>query len=88
MWKSLIDAAVLTERIKHIEERITMLGVNYAVLTKSYNVLNDHHHTLEMNVMQLDTKLSTCVSLIKWLISPAMIIALILELARLSGVIQ
>ena len=81
------DIAVLKERIKHIDDRITTLGGNYQALKKSYAVLNDHHHQLEMDILKLDTKISTVVNLVKWLISPAMILGLIIELARIGGII-
>ena len=81
------DIAVLNERIKHIDERITELGGNYQALKKSYTVLNDNHHQLELDMTKLDTKISTVASLVKWLISPAMILGLIIELARIGGII-
>ena len=81
------DIAVLKERIKHIDERITTLGGNYQALNKSYVVLNDHHHTLELELTKLNTEIDTIKALVKWLISPAMIFAVIVELARLGGII-
>ena len=82
------DIAVLTERIKHIDSRITTLGGNYQALTKSYKVLNDNHHKLELDMTELSTQIKTCTALLKWLISPAMLIGLIIELARLGGLIS
>ena len=82
------DIAVLTERIKHIDKRITEIDGSCKSLKKSYNILNDHHHKIELDMNTLSTELKTCSTLIKWLVSPAMIIGLLIQLARLGGLIS
>ena len=81
------EIAVLNEKIENIEERITELAGNYKAIQKSYSVLNEHHHQLELDMTAHTTKLNTVVGLVKWLISPAMVIALLLQLAQATKVI-
>lgn len=75
-----IDIAVIQEKLKNIDERVTELS-------NSYKILNDNHHQLELDMMELDTQISTIANLVKWIISPGMIIALLIELARIGGII-
>ena len=81
------DIAVLSERIEHIDERITELGGNFQAIQKSYYILNEHHHKLEINVATLRAELGTVRAIIQWVISPTVLIGFLIQLARIGGVI-
>ena len=81
------DIAVLSERIEHIDERITELGGNFQAIQKSYFILNEHHHKLEINVATLRAELGTIRAIIQWVISPTVLIGFLIQLAIIGGII-
>ena len=56
-------------------------------LSKSYRVLNDSHTKLEMRMTRIETRFDTTVSILKWLISPAAVIGLVLQILEIWNVI-
>ena len=81
------DIAVLSERMGHIEERITELGGNFQAIQKSYYILNEHHHQLEIAVATLRAELGTVSAIIKWILSPTVVIGFLIQLAKICEVI-
>lgn len=67
--------------LEYTNERITDLQ-------ESYKVLNDHHHTLELNVNTLTTRLDTAIQILKFFISPGVAVLIIVDLLRMGGLIS
>ena len=64
-----------------INDRITDLH-------KSYRTLNDNHQNLEIGFIKLETEVKTVVKIVTWFVSPALAFMIIVELLKLSGVLQ
>jgi hypothetical protein len=56
-------------------------------LQKSYQVLNDCHHILELKYTRLDTRLETVVKLVQFFIAPGTAALIMIELLKIGGVI-
>jgi len=81
------EYAVLSEKISNIEERITELAGNHQALTKSYYVLNECHHKLELGFTRMETEWRTTKAWIKWLIGGSAL-SLLLNLVALVTIIR
>jgi len=81
------EIAVLHQKIEHVEERITELAGNYQAIQKSYYILNEHHHQLEIAVATLRAELGTVSAIIKWILSPTVVIGFLIQLAKICEVI-
>lgn len=57
-------------------------------LQKSYRVLNEHHHSLEMEFSTLKTQITLVCQIIKFFISPAMALLILSEVARIAGIVK
>lgn len=55
-------------------------------LQKSYRVLNECHHSLEMEFSVLKAQITLICQVIKFFISPAVALLLVAEIASLAGV--
>ena len=55
-------------------------------LQKSYRILNDHSQSQEIEIVKLNTKLDTTVSIVKWFISPIAAVNLAIQLLRIWNV--
>ena len=73
--------------LEYTNERITDLQGDTKDLRKSYNVLNDHHHTLELNVNTLTTQVTTAIQILKFFISPGVAVLIIVDLLSMGGII-
>jgi len=56
-------------------------------LSKSYRILNDSHTNLEMRMTRIETRFDTTISILKWLISPAAVVGLVLQVLQIWNVI-
>lgn len=73
--------------LEYTNERITDVQNDTKELRESYKVLNDHHHTLEIDVNTLSTQLKTAIQILTFFISPGVAILIIVDLLRMGGVI-
>ena len=62
-------------------------------LQKNYQVLNDNHMMLETKMSDLNTRFTVlevnikfACSILKWIVSPSMVIILLLQLASAAGI--
>jgi len=62
------NIAVIREKIGSVEDRITEQGGNYNALQKSYFILNEHHHTLEIGFAEMRAEWRTTKAWVKWLL--------------------
>jgi len=60
--------AVITEKLYNLDERITELAGNYNALQKSYYVLNECHHKLELGFTRMETEWKTTKGWVKWVL--------------------
>ena len=74
--------------IEYTNERLTDIQEDNKDLRKSYGVLNEHHHTLELNVNTLTTRLDTAIQILKFFISPGVAVLIIVDLLRMGGLIS
>lgn len=56
-----------------LTERITELAHDMKSLAKSYKILNDNHHKLELGYMELKTEWTTNKAWIKWILGSSLI---------------
>jgi hypothetical protein len=57
-------------------------------IQKSYLVLNDNHHLLAMKQLKLETKLETIWTLLKFCVTPGIMITIVIEFLRIVGVVN
>jgi len=81
------NIAVIRERLNSMDERIIELAGNYNALSKSYFVLNECHHKLEIGFAEMRAELRTVKAIIIWVISPTAVIAFLIQVSKLCGVI-
>ena len=61
------------ETLEILTERITELTKDVKSLAKSYKILNDNHHKLELGYTELRTEWETNKSWIKWILGSSLI---------------
>lgn len=71
----------------YVLEVLETTNLRLTDLSKSYRVLNDNHHKLELRLTRLESRIDTVTGIIKWLISPVAIIGLFLQILQICGVI-
>ena len=49
-------------------------------LQKSYAVLNEHHHILELDFNIVKTRLDTCIQILKFFVSPGVALLILVDL--------
>lgn len=57
-------------------------------LQNNYRVLNDHHHSVEIKVNTLETRLDTAIQILKFFVSPGVAILILVDLLRMAGIIS
>ena len=50
---------------------IEVMGERITDLAKSYRVLNDSHHRLELELVEFRTEIETVTKIVKWLLTPS-----------------
>ena len=72
-----------------INKRIDELASDYDTLTAAFTVLNESHHTLELQFTKMATEWNTTKSLIKWILGTSVLgfIGSLLTILRVFGVI-
>lgn len=56
-------------------------------LQRSYLILNDNHHTLQLSFVEVKTKLETIYWIMKFFISPTLALLLLTEICKIGGII-
>ena len=74
------DTRDTNKLLDYTNERITQLQ-------KSYGVLNDCHHELELKYTRMETQLSTLFTIVKFFISPGVALMILIDLLKLGKVI-
>lgn len=81
------EAKDVYKLLEYTNDRITEIQEDSKDLRKSYGILNDHHHSLEINVNTLSTQLHTAIQILKFFISPGVAVLIIVDLLRMCGII-
>ena len=64
------------------------MGDRITDLAKSYRVLNDNHTQLQLEFVEMRTRVETAVSLVKWVLFPISGLTLLLRILEIVGVIN
>lgn len=64
------------------------MGDRVTDLAKSYRVLNDNHTRLQLEFVEMRTRLDTAVAIVKWVLAPISGLTLLLSIGELLGVIN
>ena len=81
------NVAIIKEKLNNLEDRVTELAGNYNALSKSFFVLNENHHQINIDNATLRAELKTVKTIIMWVISPSAVFAFIIQLAKLCELI-
>ena len=70
------------------EGRINVLEGQIVEINKNLMISFDRHAELSLEVTALKTRIDTTVSILKWFVSPVILLNLLLSVLRGSGVIN
>jgi len=85
------NIAVILEKIanliSNLEEHIVKQGANYASLQKSYFILNESHHKLEVGFAEMRAEWRTTKAWVKWVLGGSALTFIIgvVNLVKLFG---
>ena len=71
---------------EHFLDLLEVTNQRLTDLHQSYRVLNDHSQAQEIEIVKLNTKLDTTVSIVKWFISPVAALSLLIQVLRIWNV--
>lgn len=77
----------MSDEGRDIYKLIEITNERLTDLQRSYLVLNDNHHTLQLSFVEVKTKLETIYWIIKFFISPTLALLVLAELCKIGGII-